>query len=240
LNDIAYGFAEKNVDLDTAKEYSEKAILQEEQSSAQVQVDGIITSDVERTVKLANFWDTLGWIYFQMNNLPQAEKYLKTAWSISQNSTIGEHLGRVYELRHQKQLALHTYQLALSAGSFGTDKTEIKDDIRRLGGKPDSYAGGSDLSQMRTVHLPRIVSGTAQAEFFLVFSPGGKTDAKFITGTESLKSFTKTIASAKFGISFPDENPEHLVLRGIVGCYPYSGCSIVMMTTSSTMPPFNP
>jgi tetratricopeptide (TPR) repeat protein len=232
LNDIAYELAEKNIDLHTAKEYSEKAILQEEQSSAEIQVDSIKPADVERTVKLAMFWDTLGWIYFGMNDFEHAEKYLKTAWAISQDPTIGEHLGRVYEQRHQKQLAVQTYQLALGAVSFGADKTVIKNDIKRLGATPDTYAGSSDLSQMRTVHLPRVVSGTAQAEFFVVFGAAGKTEAKFISGTESLKSATKTIASAKFTISLPDENPAHLVLCGIVGCYPYSGCSIVMMTTS--------
>ena len=242
LNDIAYSLAEKNLDLDTAEEYSEKAILQEEQSSAQLKIDGIKPADVERTVKLAMFWDTLGWIYFRRNDLEQAEKYLKTAWTISQNPVVGEHLGRTYEQRHQKQLAVHTYQLALSAGSFGANNTLIKEDIRRLGATPDSYAGSSDLSQMRTIRLPRIVNGNAQAEFFVVFGVAGKTEVKFISGTESLKSATKTIAAAKFGISLPDDNPAHLVLRGIVGCYPYSGCSLVMMTTSqaSRLPPFAP
>ena len=115
LNNIAYELAEKNLDLDIAKGYSEKAVLQEEQSSAQVQVDGIKPADVDRTVKLATFWDTLGWIYFRMNDFEHAEKYLKTAWAISQDPTIGEHLGRVYEQHHQKQLAIHTYQLALGA-----------------------------------------------------------------------------------------------------------------------------
>ena len=242
LNEVAYDLADKNLDLDTAKEYSEKAILQEEQSSAQLQIDGIKASDVERTTKLAMFWDTLGWVYFRLNDFDHAEKYLKTAWAISQDPTIGEHLGRVYEQRHQRQLAIHTYQLALGAISFGADNTVIKNDIKRLGATPDTYAGSSDLSQMRTVHLPRVVSGNAQAEFFVVFDAAGKTEAKFISGTESLKSATKTIASAKFGIALPDENPARLVLKGIVGCYPYSGCSIVIMTTAqmSRMPPFVP
>jgi tetratricopeptide (TPR) repeat protein/transglutaminase-like putative cysteine protease len=239
LNDIAYELAEKNVDLDIAKQYSEKAVLEEEQLSVQIQVDGIKPADVERTVKLAMFWDTLGWIYFRMNDFEHAEKYLKTAWSISQSSTIGEHLGRVYEQRHQKQLAIHTYQLALGAASFGGDNTVIKNDITRLGGTPDTYAGSSDLSQMRTVHLPRMASSKAQAEFFVLFGADGKTEAKFISGTESLRSATKTIASAKFSISLPDEHPAHLVLRGIVGCYQYSGCSIVMMTNSQA-PRFAP
>jgi tetratricopeptide (TPR) repeat protein len=232
LNDIAYELAEKNVDLDIAKGYSEKAILEEEQSSAQLQVDGIKPADVERTVKLAMFWDTLGWIYFRMNDFEHAEKYLKTAWAISQDPIIGEHLGRVYEQHHRKQLAIHTYQLALGAVSFGGDNAFIKSDIKRLGGTPDTYAGSSDLSQMRTVHLPRIVSGQAQAEFFVVFGAAGKTEAKFISGAESLKAASKTIASAKFNITLPDEKPARLVVRAMVGCYAYSGCSIVMMTTS--------
>ena len=242
LNDIAYELAEKNVDLDIAKQYSEKAVLEEEQSSAQVQVDGIKPADVERTVKLAMFWDTLGWIYFRMNDLEHAEKYLKTAWVISQSQTIGQHLARVYEQRHQKQLAAHTYQLALSSAPTGSDSAMIRENLRRLGGSSDTYAGASELSEMRMVHLTRIAKGTAQGEFFIVVGPGNQTDAKFISGTESLKTFGHAIAAAKFKVTLPDDNPARLVFRAVVGCYPYSGCSAVMMTTTqgSRLPGFAP
>lgn len=242
LNDIAYELAEKNLDLDIAKGYSEKAVLQEEQSSAQLQVDGIKPADVERTVKLAMFWDTLGWIYFRMNDFERAEKYLKTAWVISQSPIIGQHLGRLYEQRHQKQLAVHTYQLALSSAPTGSDSSVIRENLHRLGGTSDTYAGASELSEMRMVHLPRIAKGTAQGEFFIVVGPGHQTDAKFISGTESLKAFGHAIAAAKFNLTLPDDNPARLVFRAVVGCYPSSGCSAVMMTTfqASRLPPFAP
>jgi tetratricopeptide (TPR) repeat protein len=242
LNDIAYELAEKNLDLDIAKEYSERAVLQEEQSSVQLQVDGIKSADLERTVKLSMFWDTLGWIYFRMNDFEHAEKYLRTAWVISQSPTIGQHLGRVYEQRHQKQLAVHTYQLALSSAPTGVESAEIRENLRRLGGTSDTYKGASELSEMRMVHLPRIAKGTAQGEFFIVVGPGLQTDAKFISGTESLKASGHTIAAAKFNVALPDDNPARLVFRAVVGCYPYSGCSAVMMTTSqgSRLPAFAP
>jgi len=240
LNDIAYELAEKNVDLPLAKEYSEKAVLEEEQSSAEVQVDGIKPADVERTVKLAMFWDTLGWIYFRLNDFEHAEKYLNTAWVISQSPTIGQHLGRVYEQRHQKQLATHTYQLALSLAPTGADSAAIREKLHQLGATPDTYKGASELSEMRMFHLPRIAKGTAQGEFFIIIGPGHKTDAKFISGTESLKTLGHAISLAKFNVDFPDDSPARLVFRAVVGCYPYSGCSAVMMTTSqnSKLPPF--
>lgn len=234
LNDVAYALADKNLDLNTAKEYSERAIQQEEQASAKIQSSVVNASDVERTLKLANFWDTLGWIYFRLNELEQAENYLKPAWSVLQSPDIGEHLGRVYEKLHQKQLALHTYQLAWAAGSSFKDNPLIRDDIHRLGATDSHPWGGAELSEMRTVRLPRIVSGTAQAEFFIILGPGHNSDAKFLTGSDSLKNAAKTIASSKFNIILPGESAARIVLRGIVGCYQYSGCSIVMMTTPQT------
>src|SRR6185437_7551887 len=61
-----------------------------------------------------------------------------------------------------------------------------------------------------------------------------------ISGTESLKTLGHAISLAKFNVDFPDDSPARLVFRAVVGCYPYSGCSAVMMTTSqnSKLPPF--
>lgn len=241
LNDVAYSLADKNIDLDKAKEYAQKAVLGEEEASAQGNSDTITSADLDHTVKLAMFWDTLGWVYFRMNDLPEAEKYLKCAWSISQDTVVGEHLGQVYEKKHLKRLALHTYQLAFAAGPPIPEHSLLVDDIHRVGGTPDHYAGAGDLSQMRTIHLPRIVNGTAQAAFYIVMGPGHEVEAKFISGTESLKKAGKTIGAAKFNISLPDENSARAIMRGVVGCYPYSGCSLVMMTTAQMRglrPPF--
>ena len=231
LNNVAYSMAEQNIDLDKAKEYGERAVHEEEEASAKTQLSEVQTSDLDHPRRLAMFWDTLGWTYFRSNNLASAEAYLKAAWTLSQSPVSGRHLGRVYEQQKKKEAALHAYQLAYLASPslppsartpLKRDASELDQDVRRLGGKPEALTSMEDLNHMRTIRLPRIVSGTASAEFFVLLSPGGKVEAKFISGNDSLKSSQKTLESTNFNLKFPDDRPTLVLRRGIVGCYQYT------------------
>src|SRR5216684_4425842 len=242
LNDIAYSLAERNTDLDKAKEYAAKAVHDEEETSTAIQLTGPQISDLDHARRLTMFWDTLGWVYYRLNDLVAAEAYLKAAWTISQSPVIGSHLGEVYEHQKKTAAALHMYELAYSATPslpvlprstgvpvFKRDASALEQDIHRLGGKPESSAFIDDLNHMRTFKLPRIVSGTATAEFLLLIEPGGKAEAKFISGSDSLKGVQKALESATFNLKFPDEHPARILRRGIVGCYQYTGCSFVLI-----------
>jgi predicted Zn-dependent protease len=248
LNNIAYRFAEQNTDLDEAREYAEKAVHQAEEASAKTQLSELQTSDLNHPRQLAMFWDTLGWVYYRRNDLTSAEGYLKAAWTLSQSSVIGEHLGRVYEQQRKKGAALRTYQLAYTASpllpmsslSVGTpvfkkDASALEQDIHRLGGRPDSSTFMAELNHMRTIKLPRVVSSNTSAEFFVLLSPSGKVEAKFISGSDSLKSVQKTLESTTFDLKFPDDHPTKVLRRGIVGCYQYTGCSLVLMPPDTVL-----
>lgn len=239
FNNIAYMLAEANTNLEIAKQYSENAVRAEEEASGKLEISNITASDLPHTQRLVTFWDTLGWIYFRLKNLPQAESYLRAAWVISQSASIGEHLGRVYEAEQRRRLALHTYQLAISSHATGQDLTDLKQDLKRLGSQADGLELANDLSQIRTFHLPRFVKGTASADFLVLFSPG-KVQAKFLSGSESLKSAAKSIALKKLDLVLPTGSKARVVRRGMLGCYPYSGCSLVFLTPFSpfTMTPF--
>jgi tetratricopeptide (TPR) repeat protein/transglutaminase-like putative cysteine protease len=242
LNEISYSLAERNTDLDKAKEYAEKAVLDEEEASTAIQLSGPQTSDLDHARRLTMFWDTLGWVNYRLNDLVAAEGYLKAAWTISQSPVIGRHLGEVYEHQKKTAAALHMYELAYSATPslpvlprptdvpvFKKDASALEQDIHRLGGKPESSAFIDDLNHMRTFKLPRIVSGTATAEFLLLIEPGGKAEAKFISGSDSLKGIQKALESTSFNLKFPDDHPTRILRRGIVGCYQYTGCSFVLI-----------
>ena len=243
LNNIAYSLAEQNTDLEKAKEYAEKAVRDEEEASGATQLSEVQTSDLDHPRRLTMFWDTLGWVYSRSNDLVPAEAYLKAAWTLSASPVIGGHLGRLYEQQGKKEAALHMYQLAYTASPslivplstmrppvFRKDASVLEQDIHRLGGKPESSAFTDDLNHMRTFKLPNIVSGTAEAEFFLLIGPGGKTEAKFISGSDSLKGIQKTLESTNYNQPFPDEHPTRILRRGIVGCYQYTGCSFVLLS----------
>jgi tetratricopeptide (TPR) repeat protein len=246
LNEISYSLAERNTDLDKAKEYAEKAVSAEEAASAAMQLSGLQPSDLGHTQRLAMFWDTLAWVYFRLNDLVPAEAYVKAAWTLSQSPVIGGHLGHVYEQQGKKAAALHMYQLAYAAvpsrivspastgaPAFTKDASDLEKDVRRLGGKAESPAFMDDLNHVRTFKLPRIGSGTASAEFLVLIGPGDKVEAKFISGSDSLKAAQKTLESINFNVKFPDDHPARILRRGIVGCYQYSGCNFILLSPDS-------
>ena len=57
-------------------------------------------------MKLAHYWDTMGWIKFQQDKMEDAEKYLFAAWQVADDPTIGMHLGRVYEALKRRTMRL--------------------------------------------------------------------------------------------------------------------------------------
>ena len=79
--------------------------------------------------------------------------------------------------------------------------------------------------------MPRSIQGQASADFFLLVSPGGKIEnVKFINGSDKLKSATAVISHLKIQDAFPDNTPARIVRRGILGCYPTTGCSLVFLS----------
>ena len=183
---------------------------------------------------LAAYWDTLGWVYFKMSDLLLAEKYLASAWELSQDATIADHLGQVYEQDHQPQTAVRMYRLALAVNSDLPDTQKRLDHLAPTKAKPGSVGLGGDLSQMRTTKLPRLVPGTASAEFFFLFAPGPKLEeVKFVTGSEKLRTATKTLSATTFHVPFPPGSNARLLRRGILACYPSSGCALVLLPPGS-------
>jgi hypothetical protein len=117
----------------------------------------------------------------------------------------------------------------------GMDPRATMEKIKKLGPLPTqriSRAGGADdLSAVRTTKLPRVVQGQATAEFFLLFAPGGRVEeVKFVSGSEKLKSAGKTLLVTKFDVPFPDGSDARVVRRGMLSCFPISGCDLVFLT----------
>jgi tetratricopeptide (TPR) repeat protein len=240
FNNIGYGLAVANKQLPLVLEYSEKAVREEEQLSANVKLSALKKEDLAYTPALAAYWDSLGWVYFRMGNLEKAEKYLNSAWVLGQSPTIGDHLAQVYEKQRRKDAAVHMYRLALYRSSLrphAIPSDEEKESRSRLehlspGSAADSHgtaATSDELNRMRTFKLPRIVPKLASAEFFLLLDPESKVeDVKFISGSRELESSAKALRAIDFKPAFPDDGPAHLLRRGILSCYEHTGCSFVL------------
>jgi tetratricopeptide (TPR) repeat protein len=96
LNDAAYTLAENNLQLDDALRYAKKAVGDVEDGTIDITLDELSPKDIQTVPILAAYWDTLGWVYFRLGHLDQAEKFLRAGWSLTQDPVVADHLRQVY------------------------------------------------------------------------------------------------------------------------------------------------
>ena len=78
-----------------------------------------------------SFLDSLGWAYFRLNNLVEAERYLKDAARLGSGSaTIQEHLGDLYERQGKPDLARTVWNKALQLASDAADISRLKGKLK--------------------------------------------------------------------------------------------------------------
>lgn len=106
LNNLGYFLLERNIKLDEALEMIRQA----------VQIDP----------KNASYLDSLGFAYFKLGKLPEAEKYLKLALRIQPSAVIFEHLGDVYQKMNKPELAKSNWRKALMSAFDKTDIERLK------------------------------------------------------------------------------------------------------------------
>ena len=101
------------LDLPASEAASRKAIQILETRTATASVAGATNQDFANVASLAANWDTLGWIDYKENKLPEAESYVRSAWLLlAGDPEGGEHMGKVYEAEGKKEDALTTYRLS--------------------------------------------------------------------------------------------------------------------------------
>ena len=78
-----------------------------------------------------SYLDSLGWAYFKLGKLTDAEKHLKDAAKLdSLSSTINEHLGDVYQKQGRAEDARRQWQKALELASEKSDVDRIKGKLK--------------------------------------------------------------------------------------------------------------
>jgi len=177
LNSVAYALAEQKKGLPQALQYADKAVHEVEEESSKIQVSQLEIQNLAVSNRLAAYWDTLGWVHFGLGNLSEAERYLKAAWTVTQDAVIGDHLGQVFEKLGKKQQAAHAYRLALQAiGRNGNPqmRDRLKASVAALSSGANGSSvvkdAGAELSDERTYKLPQIRDwggGYKSAEFVI-------------------------------------------------------------------------
>jgi tetratricopeptide (TPR) repeat protein len=107
LNNLGYYLTERNERLEEALEMIQRAVRAEPTN--------------------ASFLDSLGWVYFKMGKLNEAERYLSDAARRNQGSaTIQEHLGDLFQRIGQHDKAMGRWRKALSLSVEAADTARIK------------------------------------------------------------------------------------------------------------------
>jgi tetratricopeptide (TPR) repeat protein len=116
LNNLGYFLAERGEKLNEALDLIKKA--------------------VELNPNNPSYLDSLGWTYFKLGQLGEAETHLKNALRIdNSSSTIQEHLGDVYQKQGKPEAAKEVWQKALNLAIEAVDIDRLKTKLNQKSSK---------------------------------------------------------------------------------------------------------
>lgn len=196
-NNVAYNLADNNSHLDVAQQYSENSIRAIEAQLNAASLDTAGPAQAGLMTAIATFWDTMGWIKFKQGNLAAAESYIRSAWLISDDADIGDHLGQIFEKEGHRDDAVDTYALALT---YPNPPVETRGRLVALVGdkKADVAISLAHADQRRAIALPNPLKLDAVAQFWILLTPAPGT-AKTPGG--SLSAETKLISVNEVGLN---------------------------------------
>ena len=118
LNYLGYMLADRNVRLTEARELIQRAVDREPGNGA--------------------YLDSLGWVYFRLNQLPEAEEQLRKAMdSMAKDPTVHEHLGDVYAKEGKLREAIGQWQNALKQWQSNSPGDVEPEEVARVQKKLD-------------------------------------------------------------------------------------------------------
>ncbi len=239
LNDVAYFLSQKGVQLDRALQYAESAVTTIATGLRNIETANLTIEDLSDVALLAAYWDTLGWVYFQKGDVDTAEKYIRAAWNVQQDSAQAYHLGMIAEKRGKKEEAISFYAQGTATLRSSPDARE---GLTRLAAASTTdklmEAAKQELRDNNVINMGQLVPGLKEpieAEFYLVFAPDAAknaqvVDVRFIKGVDSLKSATAPLKALKYPLVFPDNSPTKIIRRGALHCVPKpGGCTFTMI-----------
>ena len=240
LNDVAYYLSESEVHLDKAVQYAESAVTTVTNNLRNVETANLKLEDLYNVTSLAAYWDTLGWIYYQQDNLDKAEAYLRASWMLQQHGAAAYNLGVVAEERGKKQEAIRFF--AQGAAMLDADPDAEKS-LRRLAPRAAIPSllrtAKQDLRSYNVFNVGQLVENLrspVEAEFFLIYAPdparnAQAIDVKFIKGDERLRPLAAQLKTIKYQLVFPDNSPTKIIRRGALLCLPKPAACTFTMTS---------
>ena len=234
-NAVAYEMAVDRLDLQQAEKYAQSAISAALLQMQDTSLEHLSREDASQASRIASYWDTWGWIRFQENDLPEAEKYVRCAWMVHSLSVDSDHLGQIYEKLGKKSDAIRMYQMALASDPSATETRERLGALAGPDAKIDQMIeeGQRLLKESRTIAVKNSHQAEGFAEFWILLSPGPKVlGVKYVTGDEELTPFTKDLESVSYPDTFPEAAELRLLRRGRLACLRSStDCHLQMISS---------
>jgi TonB family protein len=238
-NSVAYELAVDKLDLPQAEKFAQLAIAAAVLQMRDTSLEHLTREDSFMASRIASYWDTWGWIRFQEGLLPEAEKYVKSAWLIHSFSIDADHLGQIYEKQGRKAEAIRMYQMALAVDSSNTETRERLSSLAGVGAQINSLIeeGRGLLKDARTITVNNSHQAEGFAEFWILLSPGPTVrGVKFISGDDELAPFAKDLESISYPNTFPEATELKLLRRGRLACTRSSPDCRLQMLSSQTVP----
>jgi tetratricopeptide (TPR) repeat protein/transglutaminase-like putative cysteine protease len=235
-NNVAYNLADHKLDLEKAQQYAESAVSATAANLRNVELSNLTLDNLNAVASIGAYWDTLGWVYFQKGDDAKALEFIEAAWLLNQHGEVGDHLAQIYERRHEKDRAIQMYALAIAAPHSVPDTRARL--VILLGGNTGIDAlvkkDQPELVAMRKLQAGTLLKEDAEADFFVLLSPGEKNakadGVKFISGSEKLRPFAAQLRALNYGPMFPDASPIKLVRRGTLACSAATGdCTFTLI-----------
>ena len=106
LNNLGYFLVERNVKLTEALDLIQQAVKIDQNNPS--------------------YLDSLGWAFFKLGKLDEAEKNLRNAARLESSATIFEHLGDVYQKQNKPEQAKSAWRKALNSSSDKETSDRLK------------------------------------------------------------------------------------------------------------------
>jgi hypothetical protein len=217
-NNVAYAFAEQNVQLSRADGYADAAISAVETQLRDVSLANLRNQDLGTAQMLFNVWDTKGWVQFKQGSPDKAEAFILPAWQATGSGAVAEHLGEIAEMRGNRDQAIRYYTMSLATDSPSITASTKLAGLGVTGDVLNSAVAKAkkEMVAERTVKLDATGKGTA--DFFLLVAPGKIEDVKFVKGEESLRSLADMLKASSVPMKFPPGAQAHVVRRVRLTC----------------------
>ncbi|HKW03183.1 MAG TPA: DUF3857 domain-containing protein [Vicinamibacterales bacterium] len=216
LNNVAWEFAIRSIELDAALALSTRAVKGIEEQASQLTLGKVDAAALGVMVSLGAYWDTLAWTNFKLGRLEEAERYQVAAWDLMREETYASHLAEIAVAKHDEESASLFSELAAVARN--SDRNAAARELTAVFEKHAATAMGRATRQASSAPIPKgSAIGTAQA-YVLTGSDGKITEVSFIAGDTALRPQIDALRGLKLGMRLPSGTAAKILQRGLLSC----------------------